>query len=448
MSQNLKVVTIGGGSSYTPELLEGFLKRYHELPVSELWLVDVEEGKAKLDIIYDLCQRMVAKAGVPLKVYKTLDRRAALEGAHFVTTQLRVGQLKARELDERIPLSYGYLGQETNGAGGLFKGLRTIPVIFDIVKDVEEICPQAWVINFTNPAGMVTEAVYRHTDFRRFIGVCNIPIGMKMFIRDVLALDEKDTLSIDLFGLNHMVFIREVLVNGQSRFAELLDGVASGRLVAGSVKNIFDLPFSEGLIRSLNLLPCSYLLYYFKQKEMLAIEMGEYYKGGVRAQVVQQVEKELFTLYQDPTLNVKPKALEQRGGAYYSDAACEVINAIYNDKQEEHYVNVPHNGHIDNVPANWAVEMTCILGRNGATPHPRLTHFDEKVLGLIYTIKGFEIAAAKAALSGELNDVLLALNLSPLVQSDSDAEKLAREMILAHEKWLPNFAAAVEKLRQ
>ncbi|HKS34481.1 MAG TPA: 6-phospho-beta-glucosidase, partial [Enterobacteriaceae bacterium] len=122
--------------------------------------------------------------------------------------------------------------------------------------------------------------------------------------------------------------------------------------------------------------------------------------------------------------------------------------ANYNDKQEEHYVNVPHSGHIDNVPAKWAVEMTCILGSNGATPHPRLTHFDEKVLGLIYTIKGFEIAAAKAALSGELNDVLLALNLSPLIQSDSDAEKLAREMILAHEKWLPNFAEAIEKLRQ
>lgn len=161
MSQKLKVVTIGGGSSYTPELLEGFLKRYHELPVSELWLVDVEEGQEKLDIIHALCQRMVEKAGVPMKVYKTLDRRAALQGADFVTTQLRVGQLKAREKDERIPLSHGYLGQETNGAGGLFKGLRTIPVIFDIVKDVQEICPDAWIINFTNPAGMVTEAVYR-----------------------------------------------------------------------------------------------------------------------------------------------------------------------------------------------------------------------------------------------------------------------------------------------
>ncbi|HGM5491722.1 TPA: 6-phospho-beta-glucosidase [Serratia fonticola] len=447
MNKKLKVVTIGGGSSYTPELLEGFIKRYDELPVTELWLVDIEAGQEKQDIIFDLCQRMIKRAGVPIKMYKTLDRREALVDADFVTTQLRVGQLKARELDERIPLSYGYLGQETNGAGGLFKGLRTIPVIFDIIKDVEEICPNAWVINFTNPAGMITEAVFRHTQFKRFIGVCNIPVGMKMFIQDVLQLKPQDELSIDLFGLNHMVFIKDVIVNGESRFAELLDGVASGTLTAGSVKNIFDLPFSEGLIRSLNLLPCSYLLYYFKQKEMLAIEMGEFYKGGARATVVQKVEKQLFDLYKDPELNVKPKELELRGGAYYSDAACEVISAIYNDKQTEHYVNFPHHGHIDNIPADWTVELSCTIGRNGATPLPRLTHFDDNVLGLIYTIKGFEIAASKAALSGELNDVLLALNLSPLIHSDKDAEKLARDLLLAHEKLLPNFAQAIAKLK-
>lgn len=447
MSKKLKVVTIGGGSSYTPELLEGFIKRYNELPITELWLVDVEAGKEKQDIIFDLCQRMVECAGVPIVMHKTLDRREALVDADFVTTQLRVGQLKARELDERIPLSHGYLGQETNGAGGLFKGLRTIPVIFDIIKDVEEICPNAWVINFTNPAGMVTEAVFRHTKFKKFIGVCNIPVGMKMFIQDVLKLTPEDDLSIDLFGLNHMVFIKDVIVNGESRFAELLDGVASGTLTAGSVKNIFDLPFSEGLIRSLKLLPCSYLLYYFKQKEMLAIEMGEFYKGGARASVVQKVEKQLFDLYKNPELNVKPKELELRGGAYYSDAACEVISAIYNDKQTEQYVNFPHNGHIDNIPADWTVEMTCTIGRDGATPHPRLTHFDDKVLGLIHTIKGFEIAASAAAISGELNDVLLAMNLSPLIHSDKDAEVLAREMLLAHEALLPNFAKTIAALK-
>lgn len=445
--KKLKVVTIGGGSSYTPELLDGFIKRYHELPINELWLVDVAEGKEKLDIIYALCQRMVARAGVPITIHKSLNRQEALQNADFVTTQFRVGQLKAREQDERIPLSLGYLGQETNGAGGLFKGLRTIPVILDIVQDVQNICPQAWIINFTNPAGMVTEAVYRHTDFKRFIGVCNVPVGMRMLIEDLLSLTKDDQLSIDLFGLNHLVFIRDVLVNGQSRFAEVLDRVASGIINGSTVKNIFSLPFSCGLLRSLNLLPCSYLLYYFKHKEMLAIEMAEYFKGNVRAQVVQKLERKLFDIYKNPQLDTKPAELDARGGAYYSDAACEVINAIYNDKQTEHYINVPHYGHVDNIPADWAVEMTCLLGRGGVTPHPRVTHFDEKVLGLIYTIKGFEIAASQAALSGRIDDVLLALNLNPLVDSDRGAEILAREMLLANQDHLPQFACTIASLR-
>lgn len=446
--KKLKIVTIGGGSSYTPELLDGFIKRYHELPVSELWLVDVEEGKEKLDIIFALCQRMVAKAGVPLTLHKSLNRQEALQNADFVTTQFRVGLLKARERDERIPLSHGYLGQETNGAGGLFKGLRTIPVVLDIVHDVQRICPEAWIINFTNPAGMVTEAVYRYTDFKRFIGVCNVPIGMRMLIEDILSLTAEDEISLDLFGLNHLVFIRDIWINGQSRFTETLDLVASGTMSGSTVKNIFSLPFSNGLLRSLNLLPCSYLLYYFKNKEMLAIEMGEYYKGHVRAQIVQKLEKQLFEIYKNPAVDMKPAELEARGGAYYSDAACEVINAIYNDKQTEHYVNVPHHGHIDNIPADWAVEMSCLLGKNGATPHPRITHFDEKVLGLIHTIKAFEIAASHAALSGKVDDVLLALNLNPLVDSDQGAEILAREMLLANRQYLPQFTDAIRLLLQ
>lgn len=295
---------------------------------------------------------------------------------------------------------------------------------------------------------MVTEAVYRHTRFKRFIGVCNVPVGMRMLIEDLLSLTKEDSLSIDLFGLNHLVFIGNIWVNGQSRFAEVMNLVTSGTISGSSVKNIFSLPFSGGLLRSLNLLPCSYLLYYFKSKEMLAIEMGEYYKGSVRAQVVQKLEKQLFGIYKKPEQNSKPAELESRGGSYYSDAACEVINAIYNDKQTEHYINVPHHGHINNIPVDWSVEMTCLLGRNGATPHPRITHFDEKVLGLIYTIKIFEIATANAALSGRMDDVLLALNLNPLVGSDQGAEILAREMLLANQPYLPQFADAINLLRQ
>ena len=224
------------------------------------------------------------------------------------------------------------------------------------------------------------------------------------------------------------------------------DGVASGQLKASGVKNIFDLPFSEGLIRSLNLLPCSYLLYYFKQKRCWLLKWANTTKAAHERRSYRK-SRNNFLSYIKPGLKVKPKELEQRGGAYYSDAACEVINAIYNDKQAEHYVNIPHHGHIDNIPADWAVEMTCTLGRDGATPHPRITHFDDKVMGLIHTIKGFEIAASNAAPSGEFNDVLLALNLSPLVHSDRDAELLAREMILAHEKWLPNFADCIAELK-
>lgn len=189
MSKGVKIVTIGGGSSYTPELVEGFIKRYVSLPVRELWLVDIPEGKEKLEIVGGLAKRMIKEAGLPIDVHLTLDRREALKNADFVTTQLRVGLLEARAKDERIPLKYGVIGQETNGPGGLFKGLRTIPVILDIVKDMEELCPNAWLINFTNPAGMVTEAVLRHSNWKKIVGLCNVPVGMKMGIADQLGVE-------------------------------------------------------------------------------------------------------------------------------------------------------------------------------------------------------------------------------------------------------------------
>ena len=174
--EKLKIVTIGGGSSYTPELVEGFIKRYHELPVTELWLVDIEEGKEKLEIVGNLAKRMVEAAGIPMKVFLSLDRQEALKDADFVTTQLRVGQLQARILDERIPLSHGIIGQETNGAGGMFKAFRTIPVILDIVEDMKKLCPDAWLINFTNPAGMVTEAVLRYGNFKKAVSYTHLTL--------------------------------------------------------------------------------------------------------------------------------------------------------------------------------------------------------------------------------------------------------------------------------
>lgn len=213
--KNVKIVTIGGGSSYTPELVEGFIKRYDRLPVRELWLVDIEEGREKLEIVGGLAKRMVKKAGVPMKTVLSYDRREALKDADFVTTQMRVGLLEARILDERIPLKYGMIGQETNGAGGMFKAFRTIPVILDIVKDMEELCPDAWMINFTNPAGMITEAILQYTDFKKVIGLCNVPINMVNGFAKMMKVSP-DRIRMEIAGVNHHIFATDIFLDGES----------------------------------------------------------------------------------------------------------------------------------------------------------------------------------------------------------------------------------------
>lgn len=438
MATGIKIATIGGGSSYTPELIEGFIKRYDQLPIRELWLVDIEDGKEKQEIVYNLGKRMIEKAGIPMKLYQTLDRREAIKDADFVTTQLRVGLLDARELDERIPLSHGVIGQETNGPGGLFKGLRTIPVIIDIVKDIQELAPNAWMINFANPAGMVTEAVNRFTDFKRFIGVCNVPVSMKMVAAKELGANYEDC-TMDLFGLNHMVFMSDFQVKGVSKFDQLITNLTGDVEGEQAVKNIVNLGFDKDFIRGLNLIPCPYHRYYFKEKEMHAIEMGEFYKGETRAEVVKKVEAELFELYKDPDLAIKPPQLELRGGAHYSDAACEVINAITNDLQTEQYVNIPNNGHIENMGADVSIEISCIIGKDGAKPVERIRSFDPKVIGLISSIKAFEIEASKAAVTGDYHQALVAMNINPLVHSDEDAKIILDELLDAHKKYLPKF---------
>lgn len=305
---SVKIVTIGGGSSYTPELIEGFIKRYDTLPVRELWLVDIEAGRDKLETVGALAKRMVEKAGVPMKIVLSYDRREALKDADFVTTQMRIGRLPARILDERIPLSHGMIGQETNGAGGMFKAFRTIPVILDIVKDIQELCPNAWLINFTNPAGMVTEAILRHTNFKKTIGLCNVPVNMVAGFAKMLGVEEKDV-TMEIQGVNHFIFATDVFVNGESRFQELLDKYA--HLSAEDtiqMKNFVSLPYSPAFIEGLSAIPCPYHNYYFFTKEQLEEELEQFKTGTVRGEVVSETEKELFELYSHEELAEKAKA--------------------------------------------------------------------------------------------------------------------------------------------
>ncbi|CUX33059.1 putative 6-phospho-beta-glucosidase [Clostridium sp. C105KSO15] len=436
--EGIKIVTIGGGSSYTPELVEGFIKRYEKLPVRELWLVDIEEGREKLETVGALAQRMVKKAGLPMKVILSYDRREALKDADYVTTQMRVGLLEARIKDERIPLSHGMIGQETNGAAGMFKAFRTIPVILDIVKDMEELCPEAWMINFTNPAGMITEAVLRYTDYKRVIGLCNVPVNMVNGFARLLDV-EPERVTMELSGLNHHIFATDVFVDGQSRLEEILEiyqHISAEDAI--SMKNFSTLPFSPEFIRGLHCIPCPYHNYYFFTKEQLEEELKEYEEGRVRGEVVKKVEEELFELYKDENLDVKPKQLELRGGARYSDAACNLICSLHNNTGDIQYVDVRNNGTISNLPADSAVEAACIITRGGPKPIA-VGELKPQINGTIQTIKTFERLVCEAAVTGNRDLAVTALNMNPLCASDHDANAVIDELLEAHKKYLPQF---------
>ena len=434
MKNGIKIVTIGGGSSYTPELVEGFIKRHKELPVKELWLVDIEEGKHKLEIVGNLAKRMVKKAGVDMEVNLTLDRREALKDADFVTTQLRVGLLDARIKDERIPLSHGVIGQETNGAGGLFKALRTVPVVLDIIKDIEELCPNAWLVNFTNPTGVISEAVFKYTNFRRYIGLCNVPIGVKNGMADILGI-EKDRVEMDFAGLNHMVYALNVRVDGKDITKEAIEKFVTSSL---TMQNIKDIPLNADFVRALGVIPCPYHKYYYKHKEMLEEELEGFKDGKTRGETVKALEDDLFELYKDENLAVKPPQLEKRGGAYYSDAACNLINSIYNDKKDVQVVNTLNNGAIRDFREDSAAEMSCVITKEGPKPLS-VGYLPVAVSGLVTEIKAFEILAAKAAVEGDYNAALQALCINPLIPSDDLAKTILDEMMEAHKEYLPQF---------
>lgn len=433
--RKLKITVIGGGSSYTPEIIDGFIKRKDELPIGEIDLVDIEEGKEKLSIVGDLAKRMLKKAGLDVKVVLTLNRREALENSDFVVTQFRVGGLDARARDERFPLKYDVLGQETVGPGGFTKAQRTIPVILDICKDIKEICPSAWLINFTNPSGMVTEAVLKYTDIK-CIGLCNVPIHMKMDIVSMLDVDSKDVF-IEYVGLNHLVWGRNVWYKDENVTKKVIEKLKDGASL--TMKNISDLKWPKEFLDALGMVPCPYHRYYYMTDRLLKEEKEASETIGTRAEQVKKIEEKLFEIYKNAELNTKPDELEKRGGAYYSDAAVSLISAIYNDKKDIHTVNIKNNGTIKGIPDDSVIEVNCIVDKRGATPLALKSPVEQKILGLIQSVKAYEILAVEAAVHGDKNAAIMALANNPLIPSIDTAIKLFDELYELNKEYLPQF---------
>ncbi|MBB6634282.1 6-phospho-beta-glucosidase [Cohnella thailandensis] len=427
----MKIAVIGGGSSYTPELIEGFIANHDKLPVTEIVLVDIPAGEWKLNIVGSLAQRMVARSGLPIKVSTTLDRRSALAGASFVSTQMRVGLLEARAWDETIPLRYGMIGQETTGPGGMMKALRTIPVLLDIARDMEELCPDAWLLNFTNPAGMVTEAILKHSRIRS-VGLCNSPIGAYKWLSGLYRVPA-DRIHCEFVGLNHLHWISVIEIDGESKLPELLanrDGY--------SAKNVPQFGWNAELLKSLGAIPSYYLKYFYLHRELLAEQQAAAAKGETRAETVKRLEDELFDIYRDEQLAEKPKQLEQRGGAYYSEAAVNLMVSLHNDTGDVQTLNVRNDGILGFLPDDACIEVNCVVTANGPVPQP-VTVVPPSVVGLIHAVKTYERLAIEAAVTGDAGKALLALSHHPLVPSANDAQRMLEEMLERNKAYLPLF---------
>ena len=428
----MKIAVIGGGSSYTPELMEGIINHKDSLPVTEVVLIDIPEGEEKVSINTAFAKRMVEKAGLPISVRYTLDRREGLKDASFVIAQIRVGGLDAREKDERIPLKYDVIGQETTGPGGFFKALRTIPVMLSICRDMEEVCKDAWLINFTNPSGIITEAILKNTKVK-CIGLCNVSINMRYDAAERLSVSP-DELECRFIGLNHLSVMNYAYYQGKDR---ILDA-ANVENKESVVKNIKKDEEMDAVARELGCLLSPYMQYFYTEKEALRHEKLEAIGlTGTRAAQVKEVEKNLFECYKDVNLREKPAALAKRGGARYSMAAICLIDSIYNDTNDVQVVDVFNNGIIPQLPDDVVIEVNCRIGRNGAAP--LASDVPSSVLGLIEQVKAYEEFTIEAAITGDRNKALIALLNNPLVHDVRDAKGILNELLEAHKAYLPAF---------
>lgn len=418
----VKVAVVGGGSTYTPELVEGFVTRGDRLPIDELVLLDIDPDR--LSIVGALAGRMMRRAGWEGKLRLTGERAEALDGADFVIVQLRVGGQAARLQDEGIPLRFGCIGQETTGPGGFAKALRTVPVVLELAEETSRRAgPGCWFVDFTNPTGLVTQALLDAG--HRAIGLCNVAIGFQRRFASHFGV-ELERVRLEHVGLNHLSWERKVLVDGEDRLPELLE--RSIDMVAEEA----ELPAE--LIRDLGAIPSSYLRYYYLTDSVLERQRT----GRTRAEEVMEIEAGLLELYRDESLDTKPRLLERRGGTFYSDAAGALITSLHAGTGDVQVVDVRNDGAIPNLPGDAVVEVSATVDRDGAHPLA-VDPLPPEMLGLVQHAKAYELLAIRAATTGDRRVALEALVTNPLVRDRDTARPLLDALLEANRDHLPRF---------
>jgi 6-phospho-beta-glucosidase len=420
----VKIAVVGGGSTYTPELIEGFLTRRERLPVDELVLFDVDSER--LEVVGGLANRILTKREWPGELVLTADREEALDGAHFVIVQLRVGGQAARLVDETLPLEFGCIGQETTGPGGFAKALRTVPIVLDIAEETARRgAKDAWVVDFTNPVGIVMQALLDQG--HRAIGLCNSAIGFQRQIAGLLDV-EPDRVALEHVGLNHLTWERAARVDGVDRLPDLIAGHAD------EIGERIGIP--ADLIRLLGAIPSYYLRYFYLTDEVLREQLSGATRS--RAQEVMAIEERLLEMYRDPALVEKPKLLEKRGGAFYSEAAAQLIASLHASTGDDQVVDIRNDGAIPDLPADAVVEIPARIDADGAHPS-RFSPLPPEMLGLVQQVKAYEMLTVKAAIDGDRAAALKALLANPLVGRYSVATGLLEALLQANRKHLTRF---------
>jgi 6-phospho-beta-glucosidase len=429
----MKVTVVGGGSSYTPELINGFLERVGSFPLTELWLMDI--AQERLDVVGGFAQRMVRAKGSPFAVHLTTDQREAVRDTSYVITQLRVGGMKARRADEYLGQRHGLIGQETTGVGGMAKALRTIPVILSLAQDMQELAVGALLVNFANPSGLVTEALSRYAPGVPAAGVCNAPITTKMGI--LQGLEERQGIHITseraeliTLGLNHLSWHRGFILDGEDIWPQVFKGYLEV-LKADSHPE-----WDPRTVEVLGMIPNYYLQYYYHTDHKLAAQRQW---PPSRAEEVMEIEADLFQQYAEPERSEPPEDLMKRGGAYYSTLATQLLNAHYNDLGETHVINVRHNGAVPGWPEDWVLEMPCRVDREGIHPLPA-EPLPPVCFGLLAAVKMYELLTVEAAVHGDLDAAYQALLVHPLGPAADQVQTVLDDMLETHRDYLPQFA--------
>ncbi|PPK66370.1 6-phospho-beta-glucosidase [Actinokineospora auranticolor] len=415
----MKLAVVGGGSTYTPELVDGIARLRAELPVTELVLIDTDEHR--LGLVAGVSARILNRAGHPARLSTATELEKGVAGADAVLIQLRVGGQAMRHQDETVPLECGCVGQETVGAGGLAMAMRTVRVVLDVAERVAAVAPKAWIVDFTNPVGIVTKALLDAG--HRAIGLCNVAIGFQRRFAALLDV-EPSRIALDHVGLNHLTWIRAVYLRGEDVLPRLID--QHGEAIAKQI----GLP--EPVLHRLGVVPSYYLRYYYEHDAVVA----EQKVGTSRASAVKEVEDKLLELYADPSVDTKPDLLTSRGGAFYSEAAVALLASLFGEGGDVHVVNVRNNGTLPFLPDNAVVEVPATVTSAGAQTWP-VAPVSPLLAGLIGHVSAYESLAVRAAITGGEDLVTEALLAHPLVGQISVAERLAGRLIEVNRDFLP-----------